>query len=71
MKKMIIIDVTEEDYEQGMAMLANAIDLAYTHGMWDGPESLRIFGPEGWLPAYSELKDLEEFINKIKEDKND
>jgi hypothetical protein len=60
MKKMIILDITKEDYEEGMEMLQNAIVLAVTHGMWDGPESLRIFGENGWLPAWDQLKDVEE-----------
>lgn len=63
-KKVIVLDVTEKQYTEGLAMLARAIQSAWVHGQWGGERSLEIFGEKGWLPPWEELEDLDTFIEK-------
>lgn len=58
-KKMIILDISEEDYEHGRAMLNGAIVMAVVHGAWDNKSAERIFN-KPWLPPWDELRDVEQ-----------
>jgi len=57
--KIIRLHISQDDYEEGIWMIQNAIILATTHGYWDNKRAKRVFGDDGWLPDWEELEDLE------------
>ena len=69
MKKVIVLDISEEDYNDGLAMLVTAQMSALVHGAWDEEKGNRIF-KEAWLPPYDTLMDLDTFVEKIKKEGN-
>jgi hypothetical protein len=66
MKKVIILDISKENYENGIRMLNSAIVLMDSHGFWNAESANKIFGEKGWLPEYEEMMSLDEFKKKVK-----
>ena len=70
-KKVIVINTTEEKYKTGRSMVICAEEIADIHGCYNRAEALRVFGEKGWLRPWEELENLDDFIERKSKKKID
>jgi hypothetical protein len=53
---LIRLDISKEDYEEGLRMMGQAAQIAWSHGLWDVKKAGKVFTENGWLPPFEEAE---------------